>query len=558
MQQRRQLVKACKKHGLRVQPAALQAMLKYDADGVDMEGILPILETISRKLSQSNGKLITTSIWNDCVQETKEAAVAVSSAVSSKRPATSNATTKAATTTEKKRTSSNVRAPWSITNAFDSPQLVYDSLRQQFYYKDQGESRPSLFGTVEEKIEMATQRFLRTQQRVTRNASSLTSVDRLLGTSASSTQLLLGMLHSTSTSEVMAEAEGVVSTGFKLEDLTGTVPLQFHANSQVDSSGLYTAGCFVLVEGYYDNGIFFVNRLDLPPIESKEKSQPYMPPAPSTLQGSALNNINRPLTIYSMSNVTLDDPNVAKELEDLVFDLSEREAVTHDVLLVLMGNFTTPSMSLPAALDELSRILESLRSRHTVVIIPGPEDSPSMCWPLPPIRASSSFSSQLQAKVQFATNPCRLHFGEEEILFCRQDLIRQHLQQEVLRTRESSQHKGDLLPDRVLRTALSQGHVLPHAPIYWNFDHAMSLYPLPNLLIAGLEESDEHVRTFEESGSHVICPGSQGNWSRVTLQKRKGRRGTHCSYIMEFSKEPVGHEREEKDLMDPDDSIDGN
>ena len=59
-----------------------------------------------------------------------------------------------------------------------------------------------------------------------------------------------------------------------------------------------------------------VNRLGLPPLETKAQSQPYVPPNPMIDNKSS--PTTAPLTIYSMSNVALDQPEVVEQLEDLL------------------------------------------------------------------------------------------------------------------------------------------------------------------------------------------------------------------------------------------------
>jgi DNA polymerase epsilon subunit 2 len=411
------------------------------------------------------------------------------------------------------------QAEWKIVDAFDTPTLKYDSLRQQLYYADKSEGRPPLFGTVEDKIDMMSQRFLRVQQRVARSVSNLTTIDRLLGTNVTSTQILLGILHATSTSSVIAEAEGVAMTSFALEDMTGSIPLQLLANARLDTRGVYTDGCIVLVEGYYEEGIFNVNKIKLPPIESKATSKPCMPPVPGEFSCDRVSTAT-PLSIYTMANAAVDEPVIMSELKGLV-DRLAADLASDPIILVLMGNFTGGCMPLAVAMEELCRALKPLPSNHSVLIMPGPNDTPSMCWPIPAIKAPSSFSQELNAKVQFVSNPCRLRYdNHQDVLLYRQDMIQQHLQNEILSARNASR---ETIKDRILHSVLSQGHLLPRAPVYWNYDCALSLYPLPDLLLVGLEEGEAYGGSFFEEGCQVVAPGSQGNWAKVTLRAKRKR-----------------------------------
>jgi DNA polymerase epsilon subunit 2 len=63
---------------------------------------------------------------------------------------------------------------------------------------------------------------------------------------------------------------------------------------------------------------------------------------------------------------------------------------------------------------------------------------------------------------------------------------------------------------RLVKTVLDQGHLIPVAgavPVYWNYDHALSLYPLPNVLILADDDIDEAFHEQYE-GCDVIHPGS--------------------------------------------------
>ena len=134
--------------------------------------------------------------------------------------------------------------------------------------------------------------------------------------------------------------------------------------------------------------------------------------------------------------------------------------------------------------------------------------------------------------VYLCSNPCRLECADgRQIVLLRKDLIRESLQNRLLVATDSAAYqtaaaaiakkqqvttnanananentntnsKSSLLTSRVIHHALSQGHISPSSssqhssnpsPIYWNYDHAMTLYPLPDLMIVGLDP--EHVET---------------------------------------------------------------
>jgi DNA polymerase epsilon subunit 2 len=71
---------------------------------------------------------------------------------------------------------------------------------------------------------------------------------------------------------------------------------------------------------------------------------------------------------------------------------------------------------------------------------------------------------------------------------------------------------------RMLKTVLDQGHLVPVAgtPIYWNYDHALSLYPLPDVLVLA---QGSNCKPFYEiyGGVQVVHPGSLGNNDYATV-----------------------------------------
>ena len=450
----------------------------------DQESLTSILQILQQKLVRSHPKIVTKALWEEAMEDSSS--------------------------TNVRKVSSSSDDSWQLIEAFDTPKLVYDSLRQQFHY----ESNPSkhLLGTARDKIQMMTQRYLKIQQRVARQLD-LTCIDRLLGTSVHSSQLLLGMLHR------------MPNGSLELEDLTGSIPLQMDPESSIiDSKGEYNQGCFVIIQGSYDQGIFQVQRMGLPPLERKSQSEPLLPPR------ERLSTPQHPLTIYSMSNLALDDPGCLEELEQLVELLSDE---TDESVLVLMGNFTTDSLSFAAAMDELSRILEEVPSKHSVLVVPGPNDSPSAVWPLPKLKSSAL--SQLN-HVQLVSNPCRIHFGSHQVVIARTDGLRQR--RPIL-----SVPSETTFTSRVVHTMLSQGHLLPHAtPTYWNYDHAMGLYPLPDLLLLGGlgEESFD----YSKAQCHVVAAGA--GWVKMKLGKRRTSSPLRVEYSQDLDDDNSVNDMEER------------
>lgn len=98
----------------------------------------------------------------------------------------------------------------------------------------------------------------------------------------------------------------------------------------------------------------------------------------------------------------------------------------------------------------------------------------------------------------------------------------------------SSSH--DNLAKHAVQTILDQGHLCPlpliSCPIYWQYDHALRLYPLPDAVILG-----DEVNAFYENycGCDVINPGSfSAKFDFVAYHPIQGG-GEHIVSDVEFS-----------------------
>jgi hypothetical protein len=316
------------------------------------------------------------------------------------------------------------------------------------------------------------------------------------------------------------------------------------------------------------------------------------------------NNIEPPAKIYSMSNVALDDSDCIQRLEAILAKI-QADDNDHDddddmdgttttttpstpVLLVLFGNFVTESMTLSTALDELARLIQDVHPRHTILIIPGPADAiPNAVWPLPPLLLGSSSSTggggtttstkksllHQMSNVYFGTNPCRLTFVGQDghstnVVLLRKDMIRESLQHQVLgdscggrrngSTPTSTTTSSPPLASRVIHHMMSQGHIMPQSPTYWNHDHAMGLYPLPDLMIVGLDGDVEEGLEYGRAQCRVVVPGSSTKQGVVQITLLLGaaedsRRRRSSSTTPRFYVEFLSEQHNDGDDDDDDD-----
>jgi DNA polymerase epsilon subunit 2 len=574
---RRQVARACKKYGLLLQPAAMtELLMKISLQNFDMDALL---QSVSLKLSQKGRgpKIITLSLLQDVLEKRQGL---------DKEGTEANKLTKITAGDQSRRNSSRApddltvtnhqctktipiapfRTCWRLVSSFDCPKLVVDAMRQQFHYE--WNPSKSLMGTSDDLMQMLAQRYELVRQRVVRcrqkdQLKPIMTIDRLLGSYTRDSSgkpnchpsdfVLLGMLRRSSS----------IMTGccFELEDMTGTIPLQIcFPDSKVknpdgvgnnieiitttfDLSGIYMDGSMILVNGIYqETGIFLCKKIEFPPLEHTMLTKQYLPSSPfveefdSSQSHVPCRGDEFTTTIFCMGHLKLDDPDCLEELQRVI---SKMKNCHSESILVLFGDFQTDHVKLFSALEEIAKILKAatLSTRQSVLILPGPHDvAPNACWPLPALdrRCIPSMLRDM-ANVHMCSNPCRLEFHTGySILLMRKDLIRESLQNQILTVNEDCRSSISKVPSpslnqRILHHMLTQGHVMPASPsttlhpVYWNFDHAMRLIPVPDLIIVGLDADQTNQELefdFVEAGCNVlVLPTREGfkNLLKVTI-----------------------------------------
>ena len=358
--------------------------------------------------------------------------------------------------------------------------------------------------------------------------------------------------------------------------------------------------------------VFRCSSIELPPLENKTETRSNLPPSPYSNDFHNINSgfrkksgLKAPVPIYSLSNLCLDEESCLERVGDvidrMIYETSGSSSHNDEsgdgngdsginkndngvgAILVLFGNFSTESSTTSAALDELARLLQDkdIPSKHSVLLVPGPRDVGSnACWPLPAWTKRNTPSSlhPLLAvsepmggggNVHLCTNPCRLEFSDgRQVVLMRKDLMRESLQYQVLADadavqRSSSETQHQALPplaSRVFHHAMSQCHLSPSSssqqaaatscsPIYWNYDHSMALYPLPDLMILGLDaEYLEDGAHYGRAGCRIVSPIS--NPSRNEWQCSVTTLGKRDKIYVEFDNADDGDEDEEEELME--------
>ncbi|XP_025299051.1 DNA polymerase epsilon subunit 2 isoform X3 [Canis lupus baileyi] len=452
---------------------------------------------------------------------------------------------------------------FNIIGAFDIPRFVYSSERKKFLpLLMTNHPAPNLFGTARDKAELFLERYTILHQRTHRHElftppvigshpdetgskfqvnaliiiqntavtlcpwgicsktpsgclkpqivpKPLKTIETLLGSTAKiGDVIVLGM--------ITQLKEGK----FFLEDPTGTVQLdlskaQFH-------SGLYTESCFVLAEGWFEDRVFHVNAFGFPPTEPSSTTRAYYGnvnffggPSNTSVKTSAklkqLEEENKDAMFVFISDVWLDQGEVLRKLHTMFSGYSPAPPTC----FIMCGNFS----SAPYGKSQIQALKDSLKTLADIiceypnihqssrfVFIPGPEDPGfGSILPRPPI--AESITNEFRQRVPFSvftTNPCRIQYCTQEIIVFREDLVNKMCRNCV---RFPSSNLD--IPNHFVKTILSQGHLTPLplyvSPVYWAYDYALRVYPVPDLLVIA-----DKYDPFTLTNTECLCinPGS--------------------------------------------------
>ncbi|KAL3133858.1 hypothetical protein ABBQ32_008325 [Trebouxia sp. C0010 RCD-2024] len=299
---------------------------------------------------------------------------------------------------------------------------------------------------------------------------------------------------------------------YYLEDMTGSLQLDL-AQCQT-SSGLYTENCIVIAEGELDHrGIFRASALGMPPVESQEDSRA----ATKGLQMFGNNNLKasdwmaveeaeqaaQANRLVVLSDVWLDKPEVLDQLHMVFSGLGFNGLDTVPSAFVLMGNFQ--SQPAPTASTDYSALRENFKTLGSIIsqyqrlqeeskfiFVPGPGDpGPANVLPRPALPAYFTADlRQLLPTAVFASNPCRLRLYTQQVVLFRSNL-QNHMRRLCLIPPTCSSGErvssADALFEHLCVTVLQQSHLCPvpleNQSVYWQYDHALHLYPAPDLVV---------------------------------------------------------------------------
>ncbi|XP_023608832.1 DNA polymerase epsilon subunit 2 isoform X8 [Myotis lucifugus] len=370
---------------------------------------------------------------------------------------------------------------FNIIGAFDIPRFVYNSERKKFLpLLMTNHPKPNLFGTARDKAELFRERYTILHQRTHRHELftppvigshpdesgskfQLKTIETLLGnTTKIGDVIVLGM--------ITQLKEGK----FFLEDPTGTVQLdlskaQFH-------SGLYTESCFVLAEGWFEDQVFHVNAFGFPPTEPSSTTRAYYGninffggPSNTSVKTSAklkqLEDENKDAMFVFISDVWLDQAEVLEKLHTMFSGYSPAPPTC----FILCGNFS----SAPYGKNQVQALKDSLKTLADIIC-----EYPN-----------------IHQRIQYCT---------QEIIVFREDLVNK-----MCRNCVHFPSSNLDIPNHFVKTILSQGHLTPLplyvCPVYWAYDYALRVYPLPDLLVIA-----DKYDPFTLTNTECLCinPGS--------------------------------------------------
>ncbi|XP_066589417.1 DNA polymerase epsilon subunit 2 [Prorops nasuta] len=304
---------------------------------------------------------------------------------------------------------------------------------------------------------------------------------------------------------------------YYLEDSGGNVKLDLKkANFQ---NGLVMEGSIVIANGFYEDKIFKVQDVFFPPAEKSENSRvdfgnlnTFGGPSPVLLKTSekldAYEKSSQDMIVF-ISELWLDNATVLSKFKTMLDGYSDFPPVA----FVICGNF----LSFPLSVTSVSKAKEGFKkladiimqytniySSSKFIFVPGPYDlgSPKILprAPLPKF-ITEDFSSSIPGSI-FASNPCRIQYCTKEIVVLREDMLTK-----MCRNTINFPDEG-LICDHFARSIISQSHLtplsLPVIPIYWKHDHALQIYPTPDLIVVA---DQFEAYTTKYTGCYVINPG---------------------------------------------------
>lgn len=399
-----------------------------------------------------------------------------------------------------------------VISAFEVPAFSYNNDRKKFLRHD---DKRRLFPEADSKAELYCERYKIVQQRTLRHrlfaaptAASMLSSTKHENYKLCSCESLIGMANKANKFVVVLGMLTQLKEGkLFLEDPTGSV--QLNLSKANFSQALITEGSIVLAEGTYDDKMFNVQAIGFAPAEPAKISREYFgtvnyfggDAAKCMKTDSALKELEEQQLDDSMlvilSDVWLDDVKTMERLKILFTGYSQCPPTA----FILLGNFLRNSLGFQdvATLKDCFKQLADLIvqfpdivSRSRFIFVPGNRDPlTTKVVPRPPLpKVVTEYFTTKLPQSSFTSNPARVQLYTQEIVLFREDTISKMCRNSVYVPWESDSEVQ--MSQLYVKNLIGNAHLCPlptHiAPVLWQWDHAMSLYPTPDLVVC----ADKH------------------------------------------------------------------
>ncbi|KAL3628944.1 DNA-directed DNA polymerase epsilon, subunit B [Castilleja foliolosa] len=419
-----------------------------------------------------------------------------------------------------------------IIDAFDFPKYRYDSIKKLFH-KYTG-SLP-LHGDASAKVTLYRDRFQLLFQRLSRDPHFSRPV---FGTNTSgfgSCQIspIQSLVGQKGKRWVMGLISQLEDGHFYLEDLTAVVEVDFFLDMNLQNYNRVLCGKHNSPSRRRDALRWYlsvVKTCGFPPLEDREKSVSTFAGIDFFGGGSLTREETLRLAEHErgavndmfviLSDVWLDNEETMKKLETILGGYENEDVVPS--LFVFMGNFWShpcnisfnSHSSIRSQFGKLGKMIaahQRLKDHSRFLFIPGPHDIGTSDV-LPRCSLPKYITEELQNHIPnavFLSNPCRIKFYTQEIVFFRQDML--YRMRRTCLMPPSTEETSDPF-EHLVATITHQSHLCPLPlnvqPIMWNYDHCLHLYPTPHTIVLG--DRSEH-KAFKYTGITCFNPGSFSN-----------------------------------------------
>ncbi|XP_012526745.1 DNA polymerase epsilon subunit 2 [Monomorium pharaonis] len=403
---------------------------------------------------------------------------------------------------------------FNVIDGYDIPKLKYDISKEKFIIDNKNSYPETQYRSLvfKHRFELAWYKTLRHKQflsskfeRQQTDKINLIPIEYLLS------ELRMGNVY------VMGLITQLMEDQYYLEDTSGTVKIDLSETDFQDT--FIMEGYIVIASGVYKDNVLYVKSINLPPIESSKSlrsdfnnANTFGGPHKISLKMSEKLRVhewdNQDEMIVFIAELWLDVPHVLEKFNTVL----NGYAAYPPIAFVLCGHFLSFSniTNVQALLIGFKNLVDIITQHRDVkesskfVFVPGPHDLGS-----PKILPKPSLPKCIIEEVRkmlpnaiFTTNPCRIQYCTKEIVILREDMLTKMCRNALHFPKEEDFFK------HFARAIISQSHLTPVplqvVPIYWRYDHALQIFPTPDLIVIA-----DNFKTYKTNYSdcYVINPG---------------------------------------------------